>query len=327
MAKIIDLITNAGQVDVTKGIVEESLLAAPEMAFFDSDTVPGTTIETLARTTLPTVAFRNIGDPVSSSRSQYAERTATLKLLSGRAEITEAEVKKNPLLTKDEQCVAEAIAVLTAAFQHLGRQVWYGTGADAKGFEGATALVDASMITRAGNGTSNANTSVWFVGNDVKRKCGIVFSKNSGILSEKDVEFTKGDVQIKKTINIGGDDQEVVVGSEPGYIGDLTSYAALLVSNIHSLARLCNVTATTGLNDDMLADCVDAYMQANNGAKPDAIFMSYGARRMLRKSRNLTVDAVTDTLHRYAPIPMDFDQIPIIGTNALIDTEATVAAA
>ena len=48
MAKIIDLVTNAGQVDVTKGIVEEALLAAPEMEFFDSDTVPGTTIETLA---------------------------------------------------------------------------------------------------------------------------------------------------------------------------------------------------------------------------------------------------------------------------------------
>lgn len=327
MAKIIDLITNAGQVDVTKGIVEEVLKAAPEMAFFDSDVVPGTTISTLARTTLPTVAFRNIGDPVSSSRSQYAERTATLKMLSGRAEITEAEVKKNPLLTKDEQCVAEAIAVLTAAFQHLGRQVWYGTDADAKGFAGATALVDASMVTRAGNGTSNANTSVWFVGNGAKTKCGIVFSKNSGILAENDVEFIRGDVQIKKKVTIGDNEEDIVIGVEPGWIGDLTSYAALLVSNIHSLARLCNVTDTTGLNDDMLADCVDAYSQANNGAKPDAIFMSYGARRMLRKSRNLTVDTISDQLHRYAPIPMDFDQIPIIATNALIDTEATVAAA
>jgi hypothetical protein len=327
MAKIIDLVTNAGQVDVTKGIVEEALKAAPEMSFFDSDTIPGTTIATLARTTLPTVAFRNIGDPVSSSRSQYAERQATLKLLSGRAEITEAEVKKNPLLTKDEQCVSEAIAVLTASFQHLGKQIWYGTGSDAKGFSGATQLVDASMVTRAGNGTSNANTSVWFVGNDVKTKCGIVFSKNSGILSEKDVEFIRGDVQIKKTLTIGGNEESVVVGSEPGWIGDLTSYAALLVSNIHTLARLCNVTTTTGLNDDMIADCVDSYMQANDGARPDAIFMSYAARKMLRKSRNLSVDAVTDQLNRYAPIPMDFDKIPIIATNALINTEATVAAA
>ena len=73
MAKIIDLVTNAGQVDVTKGIVEEAVKSCPEMQFFDADTVPGTTIATLARTSLPTVAFRNLGDPVRSSRSGYAE--------------------------------------------------------------------------------------------------------------------------------------------------------------------------------------------------------------------------------------------------------------
>ena len=327
MAKIIDLVTNAGQVDVTRGIVEEALKACPEMQFFDADIVAGTTIQTLARISLPTVAFRNIGDPVSSSRSGYALRTATLKLLSGRAEVTEAEVKANGLQSKDELCVSEAIAVLTAAFQHLAKQIWYGTGSDAKGFLGATSLVDAAMVTRAGNGTATANTSVWFVGNGAKTKCGIVFSKNSGILAEKDVEFIRGDIQVKETVTIGEEEKEIVTGVEPGWIGDLTSYAALLLSNKKSLARLCNVTATTGLNDDMLADCIDAYSQVNDGVKPDAVFMSFAARRMLRKSRNLAVDAVTDTLHRYAPTPVDIDGIPIIATNAILDTEAVVAAA
>ena len=32
MAKIIELVTNAGQVDVTQGIVEEAAKAVPEMA-------------------------------------------------------------------------------------------------------------------------------------------------------------------------------------------------------------------------------------------------------------------------------------------------------
>ena len=45
---------------------------------------------------------------------------------------------------------------------------------DGKGFDGATQLVDASMVTKAGAGTSNQNTSVWFVGNGAKRACGIV---------------------------------------------------------------------------------------------------------------------------------------------------------
>ena len=58
MAKIIDLVTNAGQVDVTQGIVEEAAKAVPEMDFFDAGTIKGTTLSTLARTSLPTVAFR-----------------------------------------------------------------------------------------------------------------------------------------------------------------------------------------------------------------------------------------------------------------------------
>ena len=316
MAKIIDLVTNAGQVDVTRGIVEEALAAVPEMQFFDADTIAGTVVNTLARVSLPTVAFRNIGDPVSSTRSGYETRPATLKMLSGRAEVTDAEILANGLQTKDEQLVSESIAVLTAAFQTLAKQIW--TGSDAKGFTSAMSLVDAAMVTRAGDGQAGANTSVWFVGNGAKTKCGILFSKNSGILSDADVEFRKGDILVKN-----GDK---VTGVEPGWIGDLTSYAGFHVANKKSLARLCNVTAETGLTDDMLTDCIEAYAQMNNGAKPDGIFMSFNARKMLRKSRNLTLKAEGGDLSRFAPTPTEIDGIPIIATNAILDTEATVAA-
>ena len=265
MAKIIDLVTNAGQVDVTRGIVEEALAAVPEMQFFDADTLAGTVVNTLARTSLPTVAFRNIGDPVSSTRSGYETRPATLKMLSGRAEVTDAEVLANGLMTKDEQLVSESVAVLTAAFQALAKQIW--TGSDAKGFTSAMSLVDAAMVTRAGDGEAGANTSVWFVGNGAKTKCGILFSKNSGILADADIEFRKGDILVKSG--------NTVTGVEPGWIGDLTSYAGFHVANKKSLARLCNVTAETGLTDDMLTDCIEAYAQMNNGAKPDGIFMSF----------------------------------------------------
>ena len=316
MAKIIDLVTNAGQVDVTRGIVEEALAAVPEMQFFDADTIAGTVVNTLARTSLPTVAFRNIGDPVSSTRSGYETRPATLRMLSGRAEVTDAEVLANGLMTKDEQLVSESVAVLTAAFQALAKQIW--TGSDAKGFTSAMSLVDAAMVTRAGNGATGANTSVWFVGNGAKTKCGILFSKNSGILADADIEFRKGDILVKN-----GD---TVTGVEPGWIGDLTSYAGFHVANKKSLARLCNVTAETGLTDDMLTDCIEAYAQMNNGAKPDGIFMSFNARKMLRKSRNLTLKAEGGDLNRFATTPVEIDGIPIIATNAILDTEATVAA-
>lgn len=331
MAKIIDLITKAGDVDVKKGIVEEVSKAVPEVEFFDAEVIDGTTINTLARTSLPTVAFRNLGEPVSSSRSQFKERTATLKLLSGRVEVSEAEIAKNPLMTADEQCVDEGVATMTAAAKTLAKQIWYGTNADSKGFDGATALVDAAMITKAGNGDdTNTNTSVFFVCNGVKTACGIVFSKNSKLLANEDIEFRKGDIQIKgkQTITVGEASVEIdtILGVEPGMIGDLTSYAAFLVSNKKQLARLANVTKTTGLTDDMLTDCIEAFAQANDGKKPDAIFMSYAARQMLRKSRTLSLKLKSGAnAEVYAPTPTDVDGIPVIATNSIVNTEAKVA--
>ena len=222
MAKIIDLITNAGQVDVKKGIVEEVTKSVPELDFFDAEIIDGTTISTLARTSLPTVAFRNIGEPVSNSRSQFAERTATLKMLSGRAEISDAEIAKNPLMTKDEQCVDEAVATMIAGGKKIASQIWYGKNSDNKGFDGAVELVDAAMVTKAGAGDdTNTNTSVFFVCNGAKTACGLVFSRNSKIVGEGDIEFNHGDIQIKgqKTITIGE-----VIGYEFVSLGKMTDF-------------------------------------------------------------------------------------------------------
>lgn len=321
MAKIIELVTNAGQVDVTKGIVEEVLKSVPELDFFDAGTVKGIVMSTLSRTSLPTVAFRKIGDPVSSSRSGFAKRTVELALLSGRVEISEAEAMANGLMSVEEQEADEAISVLRAAFKHIAKQIWYGTSSDAKGFDGAVKLVDAALVTLAGVGTSNANTSVWAVGNGFKTKCGLAFSENSKILSSTDVEFVKKDILVKDPQN-----NNAVIGVEPGYVGDLTSWAGLHVANKNALARLCNVTTTTGLNDDMLRDLVEAYSIANDGALPDAIFMSFNARKMLRKSREFALKLKGGGDGKvFAPIPTDVDGVKIIATNAIVDTEETVS--
>lgn len=319
MAKIIDLVTNKGQVDTTAGIVEEVLASVPELKFFDAGTVPGTVLQTLSRVSNPTAAFRKVGEPVSASRSQFELRTATLECLSARAEIAEAEVMANGVMTKEEQCVDEGVATLEGAFQHLAKQIWYGKNADGKGFSGAVELVDAANVTLAGAGTANKNTSVFFVGNGFKTKMGLVFSENSKILGSEDIEFRKGDILIK-------DGDGAVVGAEPGYIGDLTSYAALHLANKKCLARLANITETTGLNDGMLRDCIVAYRQANGGKNPDAIFMSYGALSKLRESRTLELQlAGGATAMVQAPIPTDIDGIVIYASSAISDTEATVA--
>lgn len=319
MAKIIDLVTNKGQVDTTSGIVEEALASVPEIQFFDAGTVPGTVLQTLSRVSNPTAAFRKIGEPVSASRSQFERRAATLECLSARAEISEAEVMANGVMTKDEQCVDEGIATLEGAFQHLAKQVWYGKNADGKGFSGAVELVDSANVTLAGEGVAGKNTSVFFVGNGFKTKMGLAFSENSKILGSEDIEFRKGDILIK-------DGDGAVIGAEPGYIGDLTSYAALHLANKKCLARLANITDETGLDDGMLRDCIVAYRKVNGGKNPDAIFMSYDALSKLRDARTLKLQLANGaTANIEAPIPTDIDGIVIYASSAISDTEATVA--
>ena len=316
---ILELVKNAGEVDVTQGIIEEVVKAVPEIAFFDTALVPGIVYSYLARVKGPTVSFRNIGDPVTASRSKFAKRPGELKLLSGRIELTEAEVKANPLQTLEEQEADEAAQTMIAAFKHVADQIWNGAASDNKGFVGAPDLVAAEMVTRAGDGAEGASTSVWFVCNGAKTACGLHLSKNSKFF-EGDLEFHKGDIQTKN-----GEGQ--VTGVEPGYIGDLSSWINFGSANTHKLARLCNVTKATGLNDDMLTDCIELFAKMNDGLKPDAIFMSHAARSMLRKSRKLTFTSTKGVdVTQYAPIPADVDGIPLYATNSITDTEDAVPA-
>ena len=316
---ILELVKNAGEVDVTQGIIEEVTKVVPEIAFFDTALVLGIVYSYLARVQGPTVAFRNIGDPVTASRSKFEKRPGELKLLSGRIELTEAEVTANPLQTLEEQEADESAQTMVSAFKHVADQIWNGADSDNKGFVGAPDLVAAEMVTRAGDGADGASTSVWFVCNGAKTACGLHLSKNSKFF-EGDLEFHKGDIPTK-------DSEGHVTGVEPGYIGDLTSWINFGSANKHKLARLCNITKATGLDDDMLTDCLELFAKMNDGQKPDAIFMSYAARAMLRKSRKLAFTSTKGVdVTQYAPIPTDVDGIPLFATNSITDTEDAVPA-
>lgn len=316
---ILELVKNAGEVDVTGGIIEEVSKLVPEIAFFDVALVPGIVYTYLARVKGPTVRFRNLGDPVTASRSKFELRPGILKLISGRIELTEAEVTANPLQTLEEQETDESIQTVAAAYKHVADQIWNGADSDAKGFVGAPDLVAAEMVSRAGEGADGASTSVWFVFNDAKQACGLHLSKNSKFF-EGDLEFHKGDIPTK-------DAEGHMNGVEPGYIGDLTSWINFGAANKHKLARICNITKATGLTDGMIGDALQVVRQMNDGRMPDAIFMNYDAQQMLRNSRRFQVRAEDGRVFtQEAAIPTDSNGVKIIVTNSITSTEDAVPA-
>ena len=56
---------NAG--DDVVGLIEESLKAHPELSMGSGRTISGTGFDSLVRTTLPSVGFRNVGEGVATT--------------------------------------------------------------------------------------------------------------------------------------------------------------------------------------------------------------------------------------------------------------------
>ena len=60
--------------DVTVGLVEENLNAAPEAAILPARTIKGTSFKTLVRTAYPTTSFRSPNGSTQPTKSTYVNK-------------------------------------------------------------------------------------------------------------------------------------------------------------------------------------------------------------------------------------------------------------
>jgi hypothetical protein len=92
-------------------------------------------------------------------------------------------------------------------------------------------------------------------------------------------------------------------------------YPGLQVSSPRYVARIKKLTEDSGktLNDAKLSALMEVFPV---GVRPDAIFMTKRSRRQLRDSRTATNDTGKE-----APLPMDYDGIPIIPTESISNVE------
>ena len=314
MAKLIDLVKGA-YADATVGIVDEVVKEVPEVAFFDARLVKGTQFKTLARTSLPTTGFRTLGNGIDASESGYALKTFDLGILAGLVQVDKAQVLGDSMRSKEEVLSDEAIAMVISGMKTLAGKVWYGGKAGAEAFDGVAALCDDSLVVDAGDSTANGCSSVYAVGNDARKACGLVFSENSGF-------FLNGELDFKEGTMVGANSKQL-----PCFWTDLTGYAGFSAVNAKKMARLANLGASSHtLTDALLAKLVAAYRKAN-GAVPDALFASYDQLTALQASRAATSVVPRERGSIAAEGPTDFQGIPLIASNAISDTEAVWSAA
>mgnify|MGYP001273073355 FL=1 len=299
--------------DQVIGLIEENISSAPELSIFPSRTIKGTTYTTGVRTGLPTVGFRDANAGVAPSKSTFKKNLVECFILSSliRADKAVADAYEDGA---DAWKMIEASGVMRAAMQRIGKQTWYGTSSDAKGFAGFKAFLAAGGKTLAGDeltidasgSTANTASSVYAV------KFG-----------EQDAQFVFGQNSI---MELGEWRNETVTDSEgkgyEAYAAALTAWVGLQIGNENCARRIYNLTVANGLTDALLAKLIATFPV---GVRPDAIFGSRRSIAQLQASRTVALYGTgtnRPNQPNVAPYPTEFEGIKIIATDSILNTDA-----
>jgi len=312
-------VARANGADGFVGLVEETLRAAPEVDFGAARTISGIQYETLIRTALPSVGFRNVNEGSPVAKSTYENRFVNTYVLDPRIEADRAAADRYED-GYEAYLAMEGKGVMDASLQLLGKTFYYGTrtaytsdsnpdaAGKAKGFPGLLDFVDPGLVTDAGGAASTGGTagtsgsacsSVWFV-RFGPQFIQWVFGQN-------------GQMSLKPTRI--GDSMDKTGKRFEAYISGLLAYPGLQLVNKWSVGRIEHLTPTAGhsLTDALLGTELAKFPAAY---KPQMILMSRSAREQLRSSR--TAVNITGAP---APMPTEFEQIPIVPTDMINDFE------
>lgn len=303
--------------DKIVGLVEEVNLIVPEVRIFPARTIKGTFFKTLVRTAFPTVAFRKANDGTDGVKSAYENRLFECRLIDGRIEIDKAvadAAEDGPEVVKSR----EAVGYMGGAMAALASQIWY--GADANGFPGFSSLVDPSMHigTLASGCTATTGSSVFALNLNELTGAGLVFGGNGqGLL---------GNEMLWRIESITGQNGKKLTG----WVTDLPAWIGLQALNKYCVAQYDNLTADSGhtLTDAALSSLVNLFEEKNNGIRPTHLFMNYRSRSQLQTSRTVVLSGQGRNRPDQpvtAPVPTEYDGIPIVATTAISKTEAIVA--
>jgi len=296
--------------DQAVGLIEENLNSAPEAMVLPARTIVGTSYKTLVRTDYARGSFRSPNSGVEPTKSTYVNKQFETFYYDGQMEMD------NAIATGDDQGVAHALALEADGhgrgyLLQIGKQVWYGINTingDALGFPGALQSVDSSLVVDAGGTTDSVASSVWAVVAD-PRFMGLTFG-NSTVLQVGEWR--------KQSVTRSSKEMTAWKNSLEGWIGieALSKYA---------FGRIKKLTTDSGkgLTDTLLSQLIANFPV---GVKPTHLFMTRRSRQQLQASRTVTLfgqgsGKPSGAQATIAPVPTEYDGIPIIATDSILNTE------
>lgn len=314
---MLDIAKLSGNDGVT-GLIEENIRYSPEVEKFPFRTIRGTSYHTGIRTGLPTLGFRYANEGQTPTKSTFRQALIEAFIFGGQIEVDKAVA----LAHEDGPAALQAIeasGVMQAAMREIGEQIWYGVTNDAKGFPGLKAA------TPFGGTTANADALTINATGTTATTASSVYAVKLG---PKDIQLIGGN---NKAWELDEFTTQQIVAANSGkltaYVAGLTAWIGMQIGNENCVRRILNLTADSGkgLTDALLAQLFATFPV---GHFPDALFMSRRSRSQLQTSRTVVLQA-TGTIRtnqpNIAPLPTEYDGVPIIVTDAILSTDAIEA--
>lgn len=312
---LLDIAKRNGR-DALVGLVDECSKSNVEMTGMDlstgrkfpnvgsARTIAGQLYKTLVRTALgnSTGSFRSANEGNTAHKHTYENRIVETYILEPRFEVDKAVADRSED-GPDKYMADEAQGTLEGEFQAMCRMFYYGTHATfghAKAFPGLLQAYDATnMLVNATGTTAATASSVWAVKFGPKDVQWVLGQNGKFDLNKVRIE-TLTDADSRKY---------------DGYVQTMQAYPGLQVGSLQSVARINNLTEDSGkgLTDTLLSRLLEKFPLR---VKPDVIFMSRRSLGQLRRSRT-----ATNETGKEAPLPQDYDGVPLVPSDAILNTE------
>jgi hypothetical protein len=302
--------------DAVVGLIEENLRFAPELSHLPYRTIRGTSYKTGIRTGLPTAQFRGANEGVTLSQSVFRQALIECFPLSIEMQ-ADAAVADADEDGRAAYLAKEADGAMRSALQTLGRQIFDGVSADAKGFPGLKSATPAGTSTAQGNAltidatgtTASTASSVYLVAAGVK---------DIHVVGGRNTTFELEPEWIRQQVAASGG------GVFTAFTNALASWCGLQLGHENAVRRIYNLTADSGkgLTDALLARALATFPV---GVMPSVIFMSRRSRMQLQISRTVVLQGnarVRPDQATIAPVPTEYEGIPIVATDSILDTDA-----
>lgn len=306
---LLDLMNLHAPASLERKIVDETYLSAPLLNKLPSRVISGTTYKYQKRDTLPKIGARPVNAGADVHKAAIKTENAECYYYDGRIEVDKALIDAEPdnkhLLMADN-----AKATIKGTMFGLEQGLFYKTPYGINPLRAQIAdymAISAAHITDESAWTAGG-TSVWLLHVD-----------------DDSLRLNWGN---RKTLQFGPIRDESVMRNKadgtPGYmqakVQNCNFWLGFEQMNEFASGVILNVSAANPLTDEILAKASDLFPAA---MRPNLIVMNPGARSLLRKSRSQALTYVKGNKGQtvYAETPTEWDGIPILVTDGILDDE------